>query len=387
MKYMKKRVLAAVCAVCMLVPTIVQAKTVEFTLNDTSMSVLTDEIAIESYTLPAFPFITNDRTMIPVRAVSENFGAAVSWEAKTKTVSIQAEGKDIRLVIDSPTAYVNGVAVTLDVAPTISGDITFVPVRFVTESLGFYVYFASSTGSVLVSDQKPLALFNGAPLSYEEVLGLYMMYKDKGANDVDYAFMVAGQNTIIADAATKAGVSLSQKDREEIKAICDANPYPTVLRGQLSMILEKDYLRIPYREFVKQEKRAEIGEYYKNNYFCAKHILVLGTDEDAKKKAEEIYKKAISPDADFDALIAEFGEDPGMTTHPDGYVFTYDEMVEPFEEGTKSLEIGSISAPVLTDYGYHVVLRLPLPDMTDDVQNKIVWNVYTLPMLSSAVVE
>ncbi len=387
MNYMKRKTIAAILAIGLLFPTVAQAKTVEFTLNDTQMTVLHDEMVSESSTLPAFPFIANDRTMIPVRAVSENFGAAVSWDNDTRTVSIQAEGKDIRLTIDSPTAYVNDEAVTLDVAPTISGDITFVPVRFVTESLGFYVYFASSTGSVLVSDQPPVAHLNGVPVSYEELLGLYLIYQSSGISDADYAYMIAGQNTIVADLANKAGISLTDDQRNEIKSICESDPYPMVLRGQLSMILEKDYLKSAYIEHVKQEKSAEITAYYEDNYFCAKHILVTGTDEEAKKKADDIYKEAVAPGADFDALIAQFGEDPGMATNPNGYVFTYGAMVAPFEEGTKALEIGEISEPVLTNYGYHIILRMPLREITEDMQNEIAWNTQIAPLISSVVVE
>ena len=83
--------------------------------------------------------------------------------------------------------------------------------------------------------------------------------------------------------------------------------------------------------------------------------------ENAVKKAKEIAEKARGG-ADFDALIAEYNEDPGMTTNPDGYVFAEGTMVDEFYEGTKALAENAVSDPIKTSYGWHVILRLPLRD-------------------------
>ena len=117
-----------------------------------------------------------------------------------------------------------------------------------------------------------------------------------------------------------------------------------------------------------------------NDYLHCKHILFLtqnddGTDKTDEEKAE-IRKeaeatleelRALEGDretmmARFDALMAE-ADDPGMTTFPDGYTFTSNQMVQEFEDGTRALEDYAISDIVETSYGYHIILRLPLdPD-------------------------
>ncbi len=88
------------------------------------------------------------------------------------------------------------------------------------------------------------------------------------------------------------------------------------------------------------------------------------TDEmkaECKAKAEEVLAKAKNGE-DFDALITEFNEDPGMTTYTDGYYFSYGEMVEAFETTSFALADNEISGLVETPYGYHIIKRLPVDD-------------------------
>ena len=78
-------------------------------------------------------------------------------------------------------------------------------------------------------------------------------------------------------------------------------------------------------------------------------------------KANEVLEKAKNGE-DFDALITEYNEDPGMTSNPDGYYFGKGQMVEPFENAAYALADGEISGLVETDFGYHIIKRLPIDD-------------------------
>ena len=82
---------------------------------------------------------------------------------------------------------------------------------------------------------------------------------------------------------------------------------------------------------------------------------------ECKAKAEEVLAKAQNGE-DFDALIAEYNEDPGMTSYTDGYYFSYGEMVEAFETASFALADNEISGIVETPYGYHIIKRLPVDD-------------------------
>ncbi|NCB28713.1 MAG: hypothetical protein EOM63_02985 [Clostridia bacterium] len=114
----------------------------------------------------------------------------------------------------------------------------------------------------------------------------------------------------------------------------------------------------------------EMTKYFSDNYIQAKHILIQTTGEDGKalsdaekaqKKAlaEEIAKKAAAGE-DFDALIKQYNEDPGMDSSPDGYIFTQGEMVDEFYNGAKALKENEVSGVVESQFGYHIIKRLPL---------------------------
>ena len=112
------------------------------------------------------------------------------------------------------------------------------------------------------------------------------------------------------------------------------------------------------------EAEAEaVRALFDEEFYRCKHVLIADETDDPAKAAlaKEVAEKAKSG-ADFDELVKEYGEDPGMAQSPAGYVFTEGEMVEPFFEGTKALEVGGVSDPVQSGFGWHIIQRLPLGD-------------------------
>lgn len=115
---------------------------------------------------------------------------------------------------------------------------------------------------------------------------------------------------------------------------------------------------------------GKMREYFDANYRRAKHVLIKAddtNDAEAKAKAEDILSQARNG-ADFDKLIADNGEDPGMTSNPDGYYFTDNEMVKEFQDGVDSIQPGEFTL-VKTSYGYHVIERLDLFENKEAYEN------------------
>lgn len=83
----------------------------------------------------------NFRMYIPFKAIFEPFGVKATWTAKTKTISAAKTAFALTLVINSKIAKLNGKNVALDAAPTVIAGSTFVPLRFVGESLGVTVQY------------------------------------------------------------------------------------------------------------------------------------------------------------------------------------------------------------------------------------------------------
>lgn len=94
------------------------------------------------------PYVDNGRTFVPIRELTELMGANVKWNQKTKSVSISMMDKDVKLKINSSVVYVNGKKMRIDDAsvPKLTQYTaknneckTMVPLRFLSESLGFSV--------------------------------------------------------------------------------------------------------------------------------------------------------------------------------------------------------------------------------------------------------
>lgn len=85
------------------------------------------------------PVIVDNRTLIPIRAIVEKLGGKVSWNGAEEKISIQLDGTVIELWVGKNTARINGVEKTTDIAPILMGDRAMLPLRFVSENLGYQV--------------------------------------------------------------------------------------------------------------------------------------------------------------------------------------------------------------------------------------------------------
>lgn len=99
------------------------------------------------------PYIDTNtgRTMVPIRFISEKLGAKVDWNNAERKAIIQKDGKTIVLPIGSNTAMVNGKPVTFDAPAVLKGVRTFVPLRFISEAYGAKVDWDAKTGVVKIT--------------------------------------------------------------------------------------------------------------------------------------------------------------------------------------------------------------------------------------------
>ncbi len=86
------------------------------------------------------PYIKDDRTLVPIRFISEALNYDVEWDEATRKVTIKNDSKKIELTIDKKDVVIDDdIVVTNDVAPEITDSRTFVPVRFIAENFGVEV--------------------------------------------------------------------------------------------------------------------------------------------------------------------------------------------------------------------------------------------------------
>ena len=98
----------------------------------------------ENKILDAAPLISQNRTMVPLRFIAEAFGANVSWAQDTKAVTIVIDGKVL-------TMRINQELEGFGAAPIISNGRTMVPIRYISEELGANVIWVPSTKTVAIA--------------------------------------------------------------------------------------------------------------------------------------------------------------------------------------------------------------------------------------------
>lgn len=114
----------------------------------------------------AIPEVTNGRTMVPVRALVEALGGEVDYQDDVVTFTV--DGYAYEFAIGSTTVKVNATAdndkdtpkpedIEMDCAPYLKDGRTYVPVRFISEALGYEVGWDSAYQTAVLLDREALA--------------------------------------------------------------------------------------------------------------------------------------------------------------------------------------------------------------------------------------
>ncbi len=99
------------------------------------------------------PYIKNGRTMVPMRAIFEALGALVTWDNETKTAVAVRGGVEIKITIGENVLYKNGEEINLDAPAEITNDRTMVPVRAIGEAFSYIVEWDNETKEVKIVDE------------------------------------------------------------------------------------------------------------------------------------------------------------------------------------------------------------------------------------------
>lgn len=225
------------------------------------------------------PFIKDSRTLVPIRFISESLKYKVSWDEKNRVVSIDKDGLDLKLKIDSKDVKINNVNKTTDVAPIIKDNRTFVPIRFISENFGLNVNWDDKTSTVTIDNSK----YDLSSLTNEEkeYVKLITNYKEIIANIMNetksYLFENANKYTneqLIAK--IKEANELMDQNLRSINSI----NVPERFKESHNLLLE--YLAAS--KLILSNFNEGLIE---NNPDISKKIIALYTDASVKKNATE----------------------------------------------------------------------------------------------------
>lgn len=241
---------------------------------------------------------------------------------------------------------------------------------------------------------------------YEQYYG-GAIEEDEWANISDSlkgdALEVAKMYRIMEDKALAEGVTLSAQDEADIQTektemieqlggedgFRDYLDQMCISEEGFDAMNRASYLMQAYARKLEADgvtavTDADLDAYLEENgIYAAKHILIStrklnesGSYEDfsddekaeALKVANDLYDQLMAADDKeklFDELMNLYSGDGrdenGVLYYPDGYTYVQPgRMVPEFEEGALALEVGGISKPIQTAYGYHIIMRLPV---------------------------
>ena len=96
------------------------------------------------------PMLENDRTLVPMRAIFEALGAEVSWYPEDRTIVAVRGGTTVFMQVDDWYMSVNDEWIRLDAPPRIVNDRTLIPLRAVAEAFGAQVGWDEATQTATV---------------------------------------------------------------------------------------------------------------------------------------------------------------------------------------------------------------------------------------------
>ncbi len=105
--------------------------------------------------LDVAPYIENGTTFVPLRGLLELMGAEIEWNGENQSITIKKDSTEIFLqirnaLVDVTTLKWGKVRYTLLADPRITDSRTFIPIRFVSEHLGYNVSWDGETGTVTI---------------------------------------------------------------------------------------------------------------------------------------------------------------------------------------------------------------------------------------------
>ena len=145
------------------------------------------EINGENIVSDVSPFIEKDRTLVPIRVISENLGYEVGWDNKTRKVTVKNKDKTIELVVGKKDVKIDDKVSTIDVPPMIKSERTFVPLRFISESFDNDVDWNNDTRTVKIKKRvnKVASIFDyekSSSIISESSIAKYGKEQDKNSN-------------------------------------------------------------------------------------------------------------------------------------------------------------------------------------------------------------
>lgn len=126
---------------------------IAFILEDNGSQRIKIKLNGKRLSFPQAPYMANDTTMVPMRAIFEALGAGVEYDAASQKITAQRNDVTIELVLGEKTAKKNGEGIALDAPAVTKNGNTMVPLRFVAEALQAQVDWDNASQTISITLQ------------------------------------------------------------------------------------------------------------------------------------------------------------------------------------------------------------------------------------------
>lgn len=107
------------------------------------------------------PYVANNTTMVPLKIITNAFGAALKLE-NGNGITLTYNDRKVELTFGSKTVKVNGVAKTVAVAPVVIKGTTMVPLRVIVEAFGAKISIDKKTSEVTIKGERAQSTGGGS---------------------------------------------------------------------------------------------------------------------------------------------------------------------------------------------------------------------------------
>ena len=204
---------------------------VAFGLEASAIDVVIGGEKVEFTASSGAPFIENSRTLVPLRATMEAFGATVTWDADKRCAVVTKNEVTVVCKIGEAAVYRNGTKIPNDVAAQVKDGRTYLPIRVVLESFGADV---SWDGSVKVTTDEAGGLVRKLETSrtpvdnywaeWEQAIALKESGQYAAAisqfHKVAYSFLTQSDNKSKAIFYKRLGESYAKNNQPSMAAAC-----------------------------------------------------------------------------------------------------------------------------------------------------------------------
>lgn len=162
---------------------------------------LKSKIIINGQELETPALIENERNLVPMREVFEKQGASVQWNETEKSVTVKKNEQIVKVYVDREASFVDGHLFKMDVKPKIFKNITYIPVRFISESLGNSVTWKKENNTVIIDPNNEISAPSPLKTNYDVIV----LGSEPEAISAAIASAREGQKTLLLDKKERVG--------------------------------------------------------------------------------------------------------------------------------------------------------------------------------------